>query len=164
MTAALATTYGPTVTDRALGYLDFINIMSYDKTGPWTKGHPGQHAPYEMAVSDLAYWTSTRKINRKKIILGVPFYGYLFGKDAVSAMPFSEIVAKFPGSEQEDSLMLKDGGLLYYNGLPTTRQKTRLAMKKAGGIMFWQLLQDAEGTLSLLNAIDETNGLSKRKR
>jgi len=26
---------------------DFINIMSYDKTGPWDTTHPGQHSHFQ---------------------------------------------------------------------------------------------------------------------
>jgi hypothetical protein len=40
-----------------------------------------------------------------------------------------------------------------YNGIPTIQAKTRLAMKKTGGIMFWALDHDAQGEFSLVSAI-----------
>ena len=56
LTAAVATVYKSRYTDKALAQLDFVNIMSYDKTGPWNLKNPGQHSPYAMAVEDLDYW------------------------------------------------------------------------------------------------------------
>jgi GH18 family chitinase len=46
------------------------------------------------------------------------------------------------------------GGIVYYNGAATIKAKTTLALRKAGGVMIWQLLQDATGSYSLLTAID----------
>lgn len=42
-----------------------------------------------------------------------------------------------------------------YNGLPTIRSKTNLALDEAGGIMMWELSGDATGNNSLLSAIHE---------
>jgi hypothetical protein len=44
---------------------------------------------------------------------------------------------------------------MYYNGIPTIKQKTALAKEKASGIMIWQILGDAPGPKSLLGAINE---------
>jgi GH18 family chitinase len=57
-----------------------------------------------------------------------------------------------------DEWMMPDGNVLYYNGLPTIRRKTELAMKEAGGIMIWQVMGDAPGPKSLLRAINEVAG------
>jgi hypothetical protein len=45
---------------------------------------------------------------------------------------------------------------MYYNGIPTMRQKTHLAMERAGGVMIWQLGGDARGSKSLLKVINDT--------
>ena len=43
----------------------------------------------------------------------------------------------------------------HYNGLATIRQKTDLAITRAGGIMMWELSQDTfDPATSLLFAID----------
>jgi GH18 family chitinase len=47
-------------------------------------------------------------------------------------------------------------GATFYNGLPTMIKKTQLARKSFGGIMIWEITQDASGELSLLRAIDRT--------
>jgi GH18 family chitinase len=44
---------------------------------------------------------------------------------------------------------------MYYNGIPTIKNKTQLAMKNAAGIMIWELMYDVADRKSLLNAIYE---------
>lgn len=153
-TAAIATVYKDSYPDKALAQLDFINVMSYDKTGPWNQANPGQHSPYSMAVEDLAYWSGTRGIAKEKLSLGVPFYGYGFGTNAPESLTFGEIVTKYPGAESQDQVTVSGGGIVYYNGIPTIKSKTQLALEKAGGIMIWQLRQDASGANSLLGTIN----------
>ena len=154
LTAAVATWNGQLISDTALAKFDFINVMSYDQTGPWRPNQPGPHSTYAKAVEDLYYWTNTRRVPKQKISLGIPFYGYGFGTKYGQSMSYRDIVAKFPGSDQLDEVMPDGGGTIYYNGLPTIKSKTALALKEAGGIMIWQLLQDAEGEKSLLAAIE----------
>lgn len=153
-TAAVATVYASRYSDKALSKLDFINIMSYDKTGPWNQANPGQHAPYSMAVEDLAYWNGTRGIAKEKLSLGVPFYGYGFGTNAPESLSFKEIITTYPGTVNADQVTVSGGGIVYYNGIPTIKSKTELALEKAGGIMIWQLRQDATGANSLLGTIN----------
>lgn len=156
ITAAIATVYGPVLPDAALARFDFVNIMSYDKTGPWNPAVPGQHSPYDMAVSDLAYWGNTRGIPKEKMTLGVPFYGYGFGANNVtSSLTYGDIVTSFPGAENKDQITLADGETMYYNGIPMIKNKTALALKEAGGMMIWELLQDAQGPNSLLTNMND---------
>jgi len=156
LTAAIATAYQSQYSDKALALMDFVNVMSYDKTGPWNPSNPGQHSPYDMAVSDLSYWNGTRGIPKAKLNLGVPFYGYGFGTNAPSSISFGDIVTQYPGAENTDQVTVNGGGIIYYNGVPTIESKTTLALNNAGGIMIWQLMQDAGGSKSLLNAINVT--------
>ena len=154
LTAAVATAYKARYTDKVLSLFDFINIMSYDKTGPWRPADPGQHAPYAMAVEDLDYWAHTRGIAKEKLSLGVPFYGYGFGPNAPADISFKQIVSTYPGSVNTDTVSVAGGGIIYYNGIPTIKAKTSLALQRAGGIMIWQLMGDADGNNSLLNTIN----------
>jgi hypothetical protein len=155
MTAAIATVYKDRLTDNALKQFDYVTIMTYDKTGPWRPEQAGHHSPYSMAVEDLDYWGNTRKLDKKKMYLGLPFYGYSFGPNGASSMSYKDIVSTYPKSEKKDQLKMKDGSTLYYNGIPTIQKKVQLAKKNAGGIMFWQLAGDAEGDKSLLTAINK---------
>jgi len=156
MTAAVATVYKDRYTDKSLVAFDFISIMSYDKTGPWRPEKPGQHAPFQMAVDDIDYWANTKGIAKDKLNLGIPFYGYGFGPGAPSDMSYRKIISTYPGSENNDEIDLPGGGVVYYNGISTIKNKTQLALQHAGGIMIWQLLQDAQGDQSLLKLVNDT--------
>lgn len=153
ITAAIATVYKNQFTDKALAQFDFVNIMSYDRTGPWRPDRPGPHAPYSMAEEDLKYWIETRKIPKEKLTLGVPFYGYGFGGTAPESMSYKNILRQYPDSVNQDQMHL-NGGMVYYNGLPTIRKKTELAKQTVSGVMIWQLMQDSTGVKSLLGEID----------
>ncbi|MEO5889794.1 MAG: glycosyl hydrolase family 18 protein [Ferruginibacter sp.] len=154
LTAAFATWNAETIPTSALKKFDFINVMSYDQTGPWRPNEPGPHSTYVKAEEDLHYWTNTRGFPKKKINLGLPFYGYCFGTKYGESMSYADITTNFPGSDSVDLIVPDSGGIIHYNGLPTIESKVIMARKNAGGVMIWQLLQDAEGDKSLLMAID----------
>ena len=156
ITSAIATAYADKYTDKALAQFDFINVMSYDKTGPWNQDKPGQHAPFDMAADDMDYWTNKRGIAKQKLSLGVPFYGYGFGTNAPESIAYKDIIAQYPGAENTDQVTVHGGGIIYYNGVSTIKAKTMLALEKAGGVMIWQLSQDAKSEKPLLDVIDDT--------
>jgi len=158
ITAAIAVYYKDKLTDRVLSQYDFVNVMSYDRTGPWRPEKPGPHSLYSHAVEDLEYFGTVRKIPADKMTLGVPFYGYGYGPELTSeaiSMSYQKITDTFPGAEKADEWKMPDGKILYYNGIPTIKQKTVLAKQKASGIMIWQIRGDAKGSKSLLKAINK---------
>jgi len=157
-TAAIAIFYKDQLTDGAMAQYDFMNVMSYDHTGPWTPSKPGPHSTFAHATEDLDYFITVRKIPKEKLGLGVPFYGYGFGPTPTStatSMTYGQILAKYPTADAVDQVDLPGGAIMYYNGIPTMKQKTALAKEKASGIMIWQILGDAPGPKSLLGAINE---------
>ncbi len=147
MTSAIATAYKDELPDKALRQFDFLNVMSYDNTGPWQPDDPGDHSPYSMAVEDLDYWHNIRAIPKNKLVLGLPFYGYGFGpKDSpVLSMDYKQIVSLYPNAELSDTLALPGNFTMYFNNKEMIKRKTLLALQKAGGVMIWQLQGDAEG-------------------
>jgi GH18 family chitinase len=150
VTAAVATWFEEQIPATCFAYFDFVNIMSFDLTGPGNSSHTGQHAPYSMAVEDIRFWKN-KGLSREKIGLGLPFYGYgFYANSTVDEVAYKDILRRYPGAEQKD----KAGHTIYYNGMPTIKEKTRLALRETGGIMIWQLTEDATGDKSLLNAID----------
>ncbi|KUJ63511.1 glycoside hydrolase [Flavobacteriaceae bacterium CRH] len=151
ISAALSEGYGgANVPSTTFAAYDWINIMAYDATGPWAPGSPGQHSPYSMAVNQFNYWTG-RGLPASKAIIGLPFYGYGFGASANQGISFANIVAQYPGAENQDQV----GNTIYYNGIPTIKAKTTFAIQNAGGVMIWELSQDATGSKSLLTAVDQ---------
>lgn len=155
ITAAIATAYKDQLTDKALQQFDFVNIMSYDATGPWSPLREVHHSPYEMAEADLEYWGKTRGLPKEKMVLGVPFYGYGFSKpdNEVISLSYKDIVLVDPLHAMRDTVTIMGSVRIYYNGKETISKKTRLAKKKASGIMIWQLFGDASGESSLLDVI-----------
>jgi chitinase len=165
LTAAIAVYYKDQLTDTALAQFDFVNVMSYDRTGPWRPEKPGPHATYAHAKEDLKYFGRERAIPKEKMTLGVPFYGYGFGPELnspASSMDYKAIVATFPGAQSTDQWKMPNGQTMYYNGLRTIRRKTALARRKASGVMIWQLLGDASGPYSLLETIYDTAHPTKK--
>jgi len=144
-------TWFSNVSHDALDAFDFINIMSYDATGPWKPLSPGQHSSLEFSRAGINFWQNTAGIKAENLTLGVPFYGYDFvSSTLVNAVSFGSIVAQNPDNADLDEL-----GNLYYNGRPTIEAKVALANDEASGIMIWELGQDSFDEYSLLQAIHQ---------
>lgn len=83
-------------------------------------------------------------------MIGVPFY------ERPSWASYDALVAADPQNAYSDTANYM-GGTVYYNGIPTMKEKTSYAVENAGGIMIWQIVQDTKDPeLSLLSAIIET--------
>ncbi|HEX6034768.1 MAG TPA: glycosyl hydrolase family 18 protein [Anaerolineales bacterium] len=130
--------HGLGVPNESFELFDFVNIMTYD--GP-------DHGTMEQFERGLSYW-SERGLPKEKMVMGAPFYGD-------PNMPYFKIVQADPNAAQTDTFEYF-GRTYHYNGIPTMQAKTRLAMENAGGMMFWALDHDAQGDLSLVNAIYQT--------
>ena len=117
---------------------DFVNIMTYD--GP-------DHGTMAQFEKGLAFWIA-RGLPKEKIVMGIPFYGN-------PDMPYRKLVQADPAAAQMD-MYDYFGSVYHYNGIPTVRAKTQLALQQASGIMFWTLDFDAQGEFSLVNAIYQT--------
>lgn len=150
MTAAIAMWNGDTVPNQALSAFDFINLMAYDATGPWSADNPGPHSSYSFAQQNLNYWVNTRGVAPEKCVLGVPFYGYDFAK-AGQAITFRNIVNLSSNAVNQDKT-----NEVYYNGKPTIGAKTVLGIENYGGVMIWEITQDAPTPNSLLDTITST--------
>ncbi|RYD45000.1 MAG: hypothetical protein EOP83_31060 [Verrucomicrobiaceae bacterium] len=154
LTAALSKGYGgERVPDSVFQHFDFVNIMAYDGAGYWSPDAPGQHSSFEFAADNTRYWLK-RGLPKEKAVLGLPFYGYGFGKAFKKRdYPYATIVNEYAGAEDQDEI----GSTIYYNGLPTTRKKCVYALKEGlAGVMIWSLDSDVTGPRSLLSAIHQT--------
>ena len=139
-TTAVVATSGSGIPISTFAYVDWYNIMAYDMgTGP-------DHSPYTGAAAALNHW-SARGLPAAKMVLGVPFYGRR--NNWTEDRTYREIVAADPNAPNAD---VSNG--YHYNGVTTTRNKTDLALQRAGGVMIWELSQDTtDPASSLLDAI-----------
>lgn len=131
--------YGLGIPAETFELFDFINIMTYDGK---------DHGTMEQFNKGLEYW-SVRGLPKDKMVIGVPFYSKPGG------VPFAKLVKNDPASAQTDTFDYI-GAAQNYNGIPTIQSKTKLAMQRAGGMMFWALDHDAQGEFSLVNTIYQT--------
>lgn len=118
-------------------FIHRIHVMAYDQGTP--------HAPFAGAVKDLRYWEA-QGAPKTKLLLGLPFYG----RNAQNAArTYGELVAQFKPKPDADV-----AGGFHFNGLATIRRKTMHAVRGGyGGVMIWELGQDAPGKASLLDAV-----------
>ncbi len=125
------------VTDAALRNLDWINIMAYDLAG-------GQHSPYWLSDVSIQYWKK-RGVSEDRIVMGIPLYARPSWKQYrhLVALDKANAYLDYVPGDKLDS---------YYNGLNTIRQKTRLALNKGGGIMFFDIQEDTRDETSALKA------------
>jgi GH18 family chitinase len=140
-------------------HLDFVSLMTYDETGPWSKTNVGQHATWNYFIQAINHWLTIKHIPKEKLVAGVPFYGYLFqsstNAEGAESIGYSDILTMYPNQDAH----LKDNiGLLYYNGTETIANKAKYIVdNNLAGIMIWELTQDTNvADKSLLNAIHKT--------
>ena len=116
--------------------MDFANIMAYDDdTSP-------QHSSLDYRKIRPGFLARARPARRK------PSWG-CHSMPARARFPMGRSSEADPKAAQLDSTF-QEGDQIYYNGIPTIQAKTRLAMQRASGIMFWKLENDASGEVSLL--------------
>ena len=111
------------------------------------------HSGYEFAEYCLNYFRIQRGIPGNRLVLGVPFYGRGYNTDGTlswtSYVKFSKLIADDPQNFNRD---VYNG--IAYNGAQTIKKKCGLAAQY-GGIMIWELSQDARDEYSLLKVIGD---------
>jgi chitinase len=138
-------------------YADYLMVMCYDFTGSWSA--PGPHSALSDAIGSgntssstgIAYWVNYRGWPRKKILLGVPFYGKDFDQGAMY-ITYSGILAMYP-----DAYLHDQEGNIYYDGIGTMKAKAQyVKVNDLSGIMIWEITQDTRvDSLSLLSSIND---------
>ena len=131
--------HGLGIPPESFEFMDFVVVMTYSGR---------DHGTREQFDKGLAYWNA-RGLPKEKLIIGLPFYSEPNG------VSFAKLVAENPTAAQTDSFDYL-GVIENYNGIPTIQMKTKFALENAGGVAFWALDHDAQGELSLVNAIYET--------
>ncbi|MBR6670506.1 MAG: hypothetical protein IKL31_07125, partial [Ruminococcus sp.] len=148
MSTATAGWVAVNVSSETFNKFDFLNVMGYDNDGDEIS-----HADMEFAESSIKYFNIQKKVPKDKLVLGVPFYGRGYTADGKldwnSYVPFKELIELDKDNYNSD---FYNG--IAYNGAATMREKCAMA-KEYGGIMIWELSQDAKGEYSLLSLIKE---------
>lgn len=122
--------------------VDWVHLMAYD--------HSGKHATFEGATNDVQRLINAG-VPRQKLILGLPFYGR-DPHQRERTLAYGEILTKYHPAPEVDEV---DG--LYFNGPALLRRKIGFVKESGlGGVMIWELGQDAKGDASLLKITADT--------
>lgn len=122
-----------------LNECDFVNVETYSTLA--------------QAQSDLKFYTNLG-VAPGKLVLGVPFFG--ISADGSVLASYAAILSAYPDAWQADEVSggTLDGGVaLHYVGEATMAQETKLGAQY-GGIMVWELTEDAAAPHSLLQVIE----------
>lgn len=140
------------ITKRCLDSFSFINVMAYDMNNE-------DHSPIWFFENSLLYWIN-RGLPSEKIVMGIPLYAKPSWKQ------YRHLIAENPEYAYFDyapTNPLKS----YYNGMNTIREKTIIALNRAGGVMLFDVNEDTNDQYSIVSMIDNilsrTEDLSKNE-
>lgn len=163
---------------QAATYLDYINLMTYDFTGPWTSvcGHHAQlytpNRPHNDASriscsSAVAYVTS-RGVPSSQVLLGIPTYGRSFleaktvgesfrghageeGTFKYKDLPRPKTREEFDDNVGAAFCIGGDGGFVSYDNTQSVLLKAEFAKsQKLGGLFYWTATGDTNDSRSLI--------------
>ena len=136
------------ITPETFALFDFVTVMAYADDSSTVS-----HTTLEFGKQQMNYIEQEKKVPREKLVLGIPFYGREYTADGKLDLShfttFAQLIAADPANFDRD---VYNG--IAYNGASTVRVKCNYA-KNYGGVMIWQLAQDAEGEYSLLRVIKD---------
>ncbi|KAI9813122.1 MAG: hypothetical protein M1827_004342 [Pycnora praestabilis] len=162
----------------ASNYLNFMNLMTYDFSGPWvdSTGHHAQlkgpqrphNAAAALSCQSAVDYVRSQGVNSKKILLGVPVYGRSF-------LGATNIGQSFTGQGGEEGTFEykdlprpgaiesvdervgaafcvgEDGGFVTYDNPQTVAMKAKYASQnKLGGLFYWTATADGKDSRSLI--------------
>ncbi len=166
-------------------YLDTVNLMAYDYYEPTDDAVTGNHAPLFTDPSDPKKISADRSVREfeqagvpaAKIVLGVPFYGHVWGEvedvDHGLFRPGKPVPNAFAQYSNIQSTMINNGFTRYWDPVASVpylynsegkifvsyEDPESLALKckyvldnRLRGVMFWEYAADAAG--ALLDTID----------
>jgi chitinase len=173
--------------EKAQQYVDTLNLMAYDYYEPGSDRVTGNHAPLftdptdpkKISAADSVAAFEKAGVPAAKILLGVPFYGHMWGqvpdKDHGLFQPGKPVPNAYAPYSVIVSTMLNEGYARFWDGKASVpylynaqkqifvsyEDPQSIAAKckyvvahHLGGMMFWDYSSDPSG--ALLHAIDES--------
>lgn len=169
---------------RVARVVDTVNLMAYDYYEPGDEGTTGNHAPLYADPADPQHAAANTSVLHfeqagvpaRKIVLGVPFYGHVWGNVPPANHGLFQPGSPVPGAfarYNDVGVMLRQGFTRYWDAASSVpylysaekkefvsyEDPESLALKCAyvqrmhlGGIMFWEYSADTSGVL--LDTID----------
>lgn len=166
--------------DKVQKYVDTVNLMAYDYYEPSSDPVTGHHAPLFTNPADPKKISADRSVQEyeqagvpaAKIVLGVPFYGHVWGEvadhDHGLFQPGKSVPNAFANYGDVSSNMLTHGYTRYWDQTASvpylynpeknifvsyedpeslTAKCKYILDHKLGGIMFWEYSSDPSGAL-----------------
>ena len=176
--------------DKVQKYVDTVNLMAYDYYEPGSDPITGNHAPLFTDPLDPKKISGDRSVHdyeqagvpAAKIVLGVPFYGHVWGQvpDTNHGLfqPGKPVPNAYAGYGNISSGMLQNGYTRYWDASASVPYLYNAAQRifvsyedpeslglkckyvldhRLGGVMFWEYYSDPSG--KLLDSIDAGLGL-----
>lgn len=137
VTAAVAQYLQDSMDDATLHTFDFVNVMIY--------------STYADSVSALDYYSGTKGVPRSRMTLGAGFFGT---DSSWNEYAYADILKADPSAWSKDQAQV-GGTTVSYTGMATMKALAEYS-KGFGGIMFWELSEDAPGPHSLYAVIQGT--------
>lgn len=148
---------------QAFSLLDFVTLMAYDFTGPWSEsGHhaalfsEGPQSP--SAHSAVKYLLLKPAIPLEKVLIGIPCYGRAFaidqkdgkgpkGEEHGRAVEYREMpqhkVQKQIDEQVCAASTISDGEWITHDNPATVRMKAKYVRESGlGGLIYWEASQD----------------------
>ena len=168
-------------------YVDTVNLMAYDYYEPSSDAITGHHAPLFTNPADPKHISADASVHSfekagvpaAKIVLGLPFYGHMWGQVADQNhglyQPGKQVPNAYSNYGAITSTMLNNGFERYWDSTASVpylyNAKTQVFVsyedpesiekkcsyilkQKLGGVMFWDYEGDPSG--ALLRAIDSS--------
>ncbi|KAI9759637.1 MAG: Vacuolar protein sorting-associated protein 53 [Chaenotheca gracillima] len=165
---------------QAQKYLDRVNLMCYDFSGPWTNqcGHHSQlfppAPPYEPDAALCGHsameYVMSEGIPAEKLLMGIPVFGRSFigarslgdsyighgGNDGVydyKDLPLPGTAEAFDATAGAAMCIGDDSGFVTYDNPESVRLKATYVRQRAmGGLFYWTATADGVGSRSLIEA------------
>jgi chitinase len=171
-------------------YVDTVNLMAYDYVEPGSDPLTGHHAPLFTNPADVRNYSADASVQAfekagvpaGKLLLGVPFYGHVWGQVADVnhglMQPGKPVPHAYAPYSAIAATMLNQGFVRYWDSVASVSYlynsekhvfvsyedpeslsaKCNYVLKhKLGGVMFWDYSGDSEGVLlgAINNALRE---------